>query len=150
MKKEKNKFTFCKVNHDSPEYWAIVELRDRVLRKPLGLEFMREELMDENEQFHFGYFLHNDLVGCLVFKNIGNSELKMRQVAINPYFQKHGIGSKMVIESENWAIKNGFTKISLHARELAKSFYIKMNYQVIGSSFLEVGISHFKLFKLLS
>ena len=150
MKKAKSNFTLKQTGHNSPAYWEIIDLRDRILRKPLGLEFTKQELMAESNQFHFGYYKDEELVGCLVFVDKGNLELKMRQVAIDEEFQGLGVGSKMVAESEKWAVENGYNKIVLHAREVAKNFYKKMSYQVVGSSFLEVGLPHFKLFKLLN
>lgn len=150
MKKAKSNFTLKQIDHNSQEYWEIIDLRDRILRKPLGLEFTKQELLAESNQFHFGYFKNEELVGCFVFVDKGNYELKMRQVAVDKDFQGLGVGSKMVAESEKWAVENGYNKIVLNAREVAKSFYKKMSYQVVGSSFLEVGLRHYKLFKLLS
>jgi predicted GNAT family N-acyltransferase len=150
LKKAKSNFIFKKVDHNSPAYWEIIDLRHKILRKPLGLELTKQELMAESHQFHFGYYKNEELVGCLVFVDKGNLDLKMRQVAIDEEFQGLGVGSKMVAESEKWAVENGYNKIVLHARVVAKNFYKKMSYQVVGSSFLEVGLPHFKLFKLLN
>ena len=41
------------VLHGSLEYQAAVELRRRVLRRPLGLDFTEEELRAEEDQVHF-------------------------------------------------------------------------------------------------
>ncbi|MFY0673345.1 MAG: GNAT family N-acetyltransferase [Bacteroidia bacterium] len=150
MKNKASNFAFIKVKHNSSEYWHIVELRDKVLRKPLGLEFAKDELMAENEQFHFGLYKNKVLVGCLVLVKCSSFELKMRQVAIDPSFQSQGVGTLMINESEAWALHNGYSRMVLNARETALAFYKKKSYQIIGNSFLEVGIPHFKLFKNLT
>ena len=54
------------VEHDSPVYWAIVELRDLILRKSLGLQFSAEELEAENDSRHLACYRGDKLVGCLV------------------------------------------------------------------------------------
>ncbi len=44
--------TICEVAHGSPEYWATVDLRDSILRMPLGLLFSAEELEAEKDYHH--------------------------------------------------------------------------------------------------
>ena len=144
-----NTFELRLIEHNSNEYWNLVSLRDKVLRKPLGLEFTNEELLAENDQLHFGGYENDELVGCFAFVKKTDSILKMRQVAVDPIFQGRGVGSKMVVASEKWAIENGYSKIELHARLAATKFYSKLGYQIIGSEFLEVGIPHYKMKKAL-
>ncbi len=56
------------VAHGSPEYWATVQLRDSVLRKPLGLQFSAEELDAEKDSHHLACYRGERLVGCLVLR----------------------------------------------------------------------------------
>ena len=56
----------------------------------------------------------------------------MRQVAVAADRQKMGIGQAMVAWSEVWAARNGFEKMSLHSRETAVAFYLKMGYAQLG------------------
>lgn len=35
------------IDHGTPEYNQMIKLRDDILRKPLGLSFSQEELMQE-------------------------------------------------------------------------------------------------------
>jgi predicted GNAT family N-acyltransferase len=85
----------------------------------------------------------------MVLKPIDQNILKMRQVAVHPDFQGKGIGHAMVVYAEVWAARNTFSKIILHARSSAVSFYINLNYSTIGSEFTEVGIPHFAMEKIL-
>lgn len=135
------------IEHGSADFEAEVDLRDRVLRQPLGLSFTDEELAAEHDQIHIGAYSGDDLVGCLILVEINDSTLKMRQVAVEPELQGQGIGQKMVSYSEYYAIENGYCRIEMHARETAVSFYEDLGYEVISDEFIEVGIPHYKLEK---
>jgi hypothetical protein len=54
------------IAHDSPDYWAVVSLRDRILRQPLGLQYSLEQLRAEGETRHFACYEDERLVGCLI------------------------------------------------------------------------------------
>ena len=43
MPDERNRI--CEIAHGSPEYWATVELRSSILRKPIGLQYRPGELV---------------------------------------------------------------------------------------------------------
>lgn len=138
------------IEYGSPEFDQVIDLRNRVLRKPLGLEFKEVDIESEWDSFHLAAFTYDGAVGgCLVMKPISPSLVKMRQVAVDPNMQGQGIGFAMVRASEQWALKKGFSKIELHARIAAVPFYIKMNYLKEGAKFEEVGIPHFKMSKSL-
>lgn len=139
--------TYKIIAHNSADYEAEVDLRYRVLRQPLGLEFTDEQLADEANQIHMGAYLSGQLVGCLVLVVVDDSTLKMRQVAVEPEMQRQGIGQKMVSYAEYYAIENGFCRIELHARNTAMQFYEDLGYAVLGDEFIEVGIPHHMLVK---
>lgn len=135
------------IEYGSAEFEAEVDLRYRVLRQPLGLEFTPEQLATEQDQIHIGAFMGNDLVGCLILVEVDDNTLKMRQVAVEPELQRQGIGQKLVSYSEYHAIESGYCRIEMHARETAVSFYEDLGYEVVSDEFIEVGIPHYKLEK---
>ena len=142
--------TVKSITHNSPAYWQSIELRDLILRKPLGLVYDQEELAQENDSYHLAcYNEQEQIIGCLVLKPVSNTEIKMRQVAVAENQQGKGVGKLLVKYSEAFVKEKGFSKITLHARKVAYNFYIKLNYQSIGSEFLEVGMPHYKMEKSL-
>lgn len=141
--------TIKTIVYGSHEYQLEVALRRDILRKPLGLEFSAQELAREIEQIHLGAFLNDRLVGCLLLVPLGDSIVKMRQVAIARDHQNQGIGGRLVVFAETWAKQNGSREISLHARDTAVPFYLKQGYQVYDEPFIEVGLSHRKMRKSL-
>lgn len=146
----RSKLFFQQILYLSPEYDASIQLRDRILRQPLQLQFTIDQLEGEYNQFHFGvYDIHQNLHACLSLNKKDSDTLQMRQVAVDSQLQNKGIGSFMVLESERWARSQGFKKIILHARDTAKPFYEKLGYQVDGAAFTELNIIHFNMYKIL-
>ncbi|NOT36715.1 MAG: GNAT family N-acetyltransferase [Saprospiraceae bacterium] len=143
-------YSFFQIDFGSPDYDEAVSLRNKVLRIPLGLEFTEEQLEEEWNQLHFVLRNSEDkTIACLIFKIENSDVLKMRQVAVDDSYQSKGCGSKLVIGSELWATANGYKKIELHARDKAVEFYNKLGYVTVGEEFIEVGIPHRSMEKIL-
>ncbi len=141
--------TICEIAHGSPEYWATVDLRDSILRKPLGLAFSAEELDAEKNSHHVACYLGEKLVGCLVLCPLEEGDVRMRQVAVVTELQGQGIGKALVDYSEALACKAGYRRMVLHARESAVAFYEKLGYARLGGRFEEVTIPHWAMEKRL-
>ena len=140
--------TVLEIAFATPEYDQTVQLRDKILRKPLGLTFSEAQLSEEFADVHLAAFADDwTLRGCLVLTPKGDKTLKMRQVAVEEAVQKLGIGRQLVEASEAFARRNGFNLMELNARDTAVPFYEKLNYVVGGEPFEEVGITHVKMMK---
>ncbi len=141
---------FIPIEFGSPEFDLAVGLRYDILRKPLGREFTAEQIAAEWNEHHLACFSQNyEMLGYLNLQVLDEKTVKMRQVAVAEKFQKQGIGAALVGFSEKFARENGFSKITLHARETAVPFYLKLQYRKIGERFLEVGIPHFEMEKII-
>lgn len=137
------------VEFGSEEYRQTVRLRDAVLRAPLGLTFTPEQLDGETEDLHVACFLGDELVACLVLTPKDDGAIKMRQVAVRPTLQGQGIGKALVRASEQIARERGYREMVLHARETAVSFYLHLEYEVVGEPFEEVTVPHRAMRKAL-
>jgi len=145
------KYNFKIVKHGEEAYWQTVALRDDVLRKPLHLNFTKEELLLENDSLHLVCEVDGKIVACLILKKIDEKTVKMRQVAVATALQGTGIGKKLIQYAEKVAQENGFQRIELHVRTSAVPFYLKLvGYRTIGDEFLEVGLPHLAMEKHLS
>src|SRR5688572_16023744 len=132
---QEEKIECCLLEFGSEPYKRSIELRRQVLRFPLGLDFEQKDLDAEFDQFHFAAFKGENLVGVLLLKTVNElpeTNLRMRQVAIRPELQGHGIGSTLVRFSEAWSLKNNCKRIDLHARLTAVDFYITLGYKSVG------------------
>lgn len=150
--------TFKHVEHASPWYVAALELRDEVLRKPIGLKFPEYQVDLEVADIHVvgieksaqsGAEAEEEIVACLLLRRLGPTEVKMRQVAVRADRQRRGIGSGLVEACEVVARQHGFRKMVLNARATAVPFYLALDYKVVGDEFEEVGLPHFKMSKAL-
>ena len=137
------------IKYRSAEYEQSLILRDKILRKPLGMSLTKEFCLQDNEDFILGMFEKNRIKAVLHLKPLPNSVFKMRQVAVDESLQGKGLGSRLVLFSEEFARKKSCKKIVLHARETAVSFYKKLNYKIDDKQFFEIGIPHFKAEKEL-
>ncbi len=137
------------INHGSALYDELVALRYEVLRKPLGLFFTDEQLAAEKDNYHFGAFDGDILVGTLQLVPEAHGRMKMKQVAVDPERQGEGIGAIMVEAAEEFARDKGFIIMYCHARDTAVHFYEKLGYDRVGEMFEEVTIPHWAMEKHL-
>lgn len=136
------------VAHGSPEYDALVDLRRRVLRLPIALDFSPEELAAEAEQIHIGVFADGVVVACATLLSDGTAG-KVRQVAVEPHHQGHGLGTFVMEWAETEARGRGIATIVVHARAAAVPFYERLGYRTEGAEFTEVGLPHRRMTKTL-
>lgn len=146
----RSKLIFRELAFESPAYFECLNLRDRILRKPLGLQFKPEDLALEDRDYHLALMdTKVEPIACLVLTPIDHKRIRMRQVAVKKSLQGQGIGRKLVEKAEDFARDKGYKEMLCHARTVAMPFYLKMNYKVTEGPFLEVGIEHFKMSKKL-
>jgi predicted GNAT family N-acyltransferase len=137
------------IDHGSREYQQMLQLRNDVLRKPLGLKFTPDELEKEKEEILIGAFEDERMLGCCMLIKVDPSTVRLRQMAVLNNLQGKGIGRALMQFAENIARDRGFRKIMMHARKSATGFYEKLGYHVAGSEFQEVTIPHFVMEKNL-
>lgn len=135
--------TVREIAHGSPEYADLVDLRRRVLRRPLGLDFTSEELAVEAGQHHFGLFDEECLWAVCAAVPLEEGVWKVRQVAVEPEAQGKGYGAALMK-----AVEARVDEIVLHARDTAVPFYLRLGYAIEGEPFEEVGIPHRKMRKV--
>lgn len=141
--------TLKKIDFNHPLFAQVFALREKVLRQPLGLSLHNEDTSgDKNDAI---YVAVNDdkVVGCLMARKVSDSLLKLRQMAVDPNFQAHGIGRLLVHYAESDARKYNYQKIELHARQKVQGFYERLGYMTFGPVFVEVNIPHVKMEKFL-
>src|SRR5690349_3602030 len=119
----------------SPEYKAGLELRDKILRKPLGLDILNDNLQIEINYVHVCATMDLKIIGVLLLKTINETTMQMKQVAVDESVRDQNVGRRMVDFAEQIAKDSGITNIVLNARETAVPFYDKLNYVKMGDVF---------------
>jgi predicted GNAT family N-acyltransferase len=137
------------IDHGSKEYKMMVELRNEILRKPLGLSFTTDELDREREDILIGAFDDEKILACCLLTKIDANTCKLRQMAVQNSQQGKGIGATLMNFAENIARDRGYGIMAMHARKSAAGFYEKLGYQVASDEFEEVTIPHYIMHKNL-
>ena len=127
----------------------MVNLRNEILRKPLGLIFTEEELEREKDDILMGAFEDDRLLGCCLLSPMDAGTIRLRQMAVPNNMQGKGVGRALMIFAENIARDLGYKKLCMHARKTALGFYEKLGYSISGEEFMEVTIPHFTMEKAL-
>ncbi len=140
---------FVQIPWQSELYRQEVELRDELLRRPLGLVFSEAELTAEERQDHYGLVEASQLIACVVIVMLSPTVGKLRQMAVAESRQKQGLGATLIRHVEQTLRDRGVEQVELHARDTAAGFYQKLGYQIEGEPFIEVNILHVKMAKEL-
>src|SRR5438045_9591264 len=81
------------IDHGTKEYRQMVNLRNDILRKPLGLALKKEELEKEKEDILIGAFEEDKMLGCCLLTKVDNENIRLRQMAVQNNLQDKGIGA---------------------------------------------------------
>ena len=137
------------IDHGTEEYLQMVNLRDNVLRRPLGLTFNHDELLKEKNDIFIVCTEDENVLGCCILTTVTNKKIRLRQMAVHDKLHGKGIGASIMQFAENIARDRGYKIITMHSRDSAIGFYEKFGYHVLGEGFLEVNIPHHVMEKAL-
>ena len=135
----------------SAPHREMIALRHRILRAPLGLTFTEEQLAAEKDQVHLALRHDDVVVGALLLVPPDTGGIaKLRQMAIEPSFERRGFGKRLLHHGEDLLLQLRATRITLAAREHAIHFYEKLGYVAQGEFFTEVTLPHRLMVKRLT
>ncbi len=137
------------IDHGSSQYQQMIQLRDEILRKPLGLSFSPEELENEKDNMLIAAFEEDRILGCCMLLEEEPLVMRLRQMAVLNDLQGKGVGRVIMNFAENISRDMGYKIIRMHARLNAIGFYEKVGYAKKGAEFLEVSIPHYVMEKAL-
>ena len=144
-----------RIDRQHPLYEQALDLRERVLLKPLGLtmeKFLASYGEQEKHSRHIVVVIDHPsgerVVGTVLLmpdkpeKGVG----KLSQMAVDPQLQNEGYGRLLIAEVEKMAVGElGLIELFCHAQSPAVGFYKKMGWAIEGDMFMEAGIEHYKM-----
>ena len=142
-----NTFVPCIIEFGSKEYRSMCELRNEILRKPIGLILTETEKNNDKKDILLCVMENENVVACCILTEKNPKTVQLRQMAVAEKYQLLGIGKMLLHFAEKIALENHFSEIFMHARKTALDFYKKNGYSIIGQEFTEVGIPHFEMIK---
>jgi len=129
------------------EYVLEKELRNRVLRLPLGLHLSEQDTRDEEEQLHLVAMDDRDrVIGCVVVAFSGDVA-KARQLAIDDDHRGQGIGAELMKRMEQAVRARNIRSVTLHGRVTVRGFFERLGYAARSGVFTEVTIPHIEMEK---
>jgi len=140
---------FRQFDHGSAEYRQALELRENVLRAPLGKTLTDADTVGEDQQLHFGLFHQGSLLAAVIIKPLGDGKVILRQMVVALESHGQGIGRRLVNSTEQFLVQRDVREIRLSARESARNFYARLGYQCEGDTFFFLDICHIQMFKML-
>ncbi|MBT8440827.1 MAG: GNAT family N-acetyltransferase [Gammaproteobacteria bacterium] len=133
----------------TPEYHTFCELRQRMLRAPLGLNLYDEDLGVEKNHVHIGLFDDDRLAGGAILIDHGDAVGQLRQMLVIPELRNRGLGRRVVAGVEEAARARSMRTLFLHARHIAMDFYRRCGFATVGDEFVSHGIPHVRMEKSL-
>lgn len=129
------------IDYGTIEYQQMVELRNDILRKPLGMVLEATDIEADEENILIGAFEDEKMLGCcMLVRKDGN--ILLRQMAVRNQLQGKGICRALMEFAENIARDIGYKEIAMHARSSSTGFYEKLGYRISGDEFEKLSIPH--------
>lgn len=129
-------------------------VRISVLRRGKNLETCPFDGDNLSTTAHFGMYFDTALVGIVSVFKINHpafailNQFQIRGMAVLDNHQHQGFGKRLIQQAENHATLLNANLIWMNARENAMPFYLKLGYEISGTSFIIDGIGiHFLMIK---
>ncbi|GAB3426455.1 GNAT family N-acetyltransferase [Niabella aquatica] len=129
------------IDYGTKEYQQMVDLRNDILRKPLGMVLEAVDIEADEEHILIGAFEDEKMLGCcMLVRNEDN--VLLRQMAVRNQLQGKGIGRALMEFAETIARDIGYKEIAMHARSSSAGFYERLGYAISGDEFEKLSIAH--------
>lgn len=122
------------ITYGSEEYLETLELRNRVMRIPLGLDIHKEDFSHERESAVIGSFDGGQLLGVGVMSH--KDVFKVEYLCVDFHLQGSGIGGALLDRMEAMAAEGGGKTMYLDARVTAQPFYARRGYKTTSEVFI--------------
>jgi len=142
-------YTIVSTPFESPRYEQALALRDRLLRKPVGLVMTDEDRKGDAHREHIVAVEDETVIGCVSYYLEAPNIMRIKQMVVDPAYQGKGIGVQLMQAAEAAGYSEGARTARLHARNTAIEFYTRLDYNGVGELFLEKTIPHLLMEKAL-
>ena len=133
--KSKMAIELREITYGSAEYEMTRELRNRIMRVPIGLSIYDQDYTFEVNSRIIGAFDGDKMLGCSIVGKL-DGEYCLDFLCVDDTVQKSGIGSMLIKDVEQWVASKGAPVLILEARTSAQKFYEKHGYEAYGEIYL--------------
>lgn len=135
---------------DSTIYKDALAIRYQVFvneqKVPVTLEV--DEL--ETSSLHLVLYEKDQPIATARIYKLNEDTYKVQRVAVLPEHRKHGVGTKLMKAVEEKAKLNQTKQLTLGSQNSAIPFYKKLGYTISSEEFMDAGIPHHSMEKILS
>ena len=103
----------------------------------------------DSELLHFCMYDKDKLISYLRAENIGNGMMHIGRVATSAHIRGKGYGRELFEYLFKYARENGFKALEVSAVHTAQGFYEKLGFVSEGDYYLETGVNHIYMKKML-
>jgi predicted GNAT family N-acyltransferase len=134
---------------DEREIAAALDLRKRVFCGEQGVRLAAERDGRDPEALHIVAFEEERLVGTcrLVFDG---EAARLGRMAVEPDARGRGLGAAILAAAERLTREAGARRITLHAQTAVKDLYSRHGFIPHGEPFVEEGIDHVAMEKVVA
>ena len=110
------------IDHKAPQYQQVWNVREEILRKPLGRSLKDDDLSRDLIDTIFIAEHKGKVIGCVLLHKIDEMQAQLRAMAVYNEWQGKGVGKLLVQAAEQYAIAHHYQRIILHARQSSVGF----------------------------
>lgn len=104
----------------------------------------------EDSSLHLVLYVENEPIATARIYKLANNTYKVQRVAVLKNYRTSGVGTILMKEIEKKAKIHNAKKLTLGSQNTAIPFYEKLGYQVSSEEFMDAGIPHHSMIKILS
>lgn len=129
---------FKDIAYHTPAYRDTLELRNRIMRIPLGRDIYQENLGAEKDAVILGAYEEETLIGVGVM--IPKEKVcSLEFLCVDTALQRGGVGGRLLNALEERARRLGAECMTMHARVSAQGFYERHGYHDTGENCIHNG-----------
>ncbi|MFJ7890322.1 GNAT family N-acetyltransferase [Lysinibacillus xylanilyticus] len=138
-----------KIVETAKEHEDAFAVRKQVFVKEQGVPLHLECDAEDASATHFIMYEDNDPVGAARLRSIEDDAAKIERVCILQDQRGKKLGALIMKEMEKHAILINKKKLKLNAQSYAIPFYEKLGYTVTSPEFMDAGIPHRAMEKMI-
>lgn len=137
-------------NTNTPTYKDALAIRYKVFVDEQNVPADLEIDEFENTSLHLVLYEAKKPIATARIYEQANETYKVQRVAVLKEYRTSGVGTRLMKEIEEKAKLHKAIKLTLGSQNTAIPFYEKLGYEVSSNEFMDAGIPHHSMTKLLS
>ena len=139
-----------KIADFSLDFPAIQHIRSLVFQREQGVAAELEFDGNDEAAAHLLAYLDGKPVGTARIRKLDDHTAKIERVAVLKAARGFGIGKRLMVEAIAFLRQAQVAEVRIHAQAAVRDFYQQLGFEPEGEVFVEAGIPHVKMKKLLT